>query len=118
MWVNESSKVTPLNLEGVEIGGVELKGEVALKVLVSGSKIQIVELYLSKGFFHGPHNHPEHESIGYVISGKLEMGIGDEKHFLGPGCTWHHSQGITHWTRAIEDSLAVEIHSPLRPEYC
>jgi len=117
MWVNDANKVSPLNLDGVEIGGVELIGNVELRVLTTGTNLQIVELRLSKGFYHGPHNHPDNESIGYVISGKLQMGIGNEEHFLGPGCTWHHGIGVIHWTRAVEDTLAVEIHSPLRPEY-
>jgi quercetin dioxygenase-like cupin family protein len=117
MWVTDASNVKPLNLDGVQVGGVDLKGEVDLRVLVTGANIQIVQLSLAKGFYHPPHNHPEHESIGYVITGELEMGIGEEEHVLGPGHAWHHGIGVIHWTRAREDTLAIEIHSPRRPEF-
>ncbi len=109
--------VAPLDMEGKKVGGVPLEGQVDLWVLLTGERLQMVELHIGKGFFHPLHGHPEHESIGYVISGKLRMRIGEEEHTLGPGDAWHHGVGVAHWTRALEDTRAVEIHGPPRLEY-
>ena len=99
------------------IGGVHLEGEAQLKLMTSGANLQLVELRLKKGYYHPRHNHPEHESIGYVISGDVEMTIGDQTYRLGPGDSWHHGVGVPHSTKALTDTYAVEAHSPLRPEY-
>ncbi|HJM42343.1 MAG TPA: cupin domain-containing protein [Nitrospinota bacterium] len=111
------STVAPLDMGGKKVGGVLLEGQVDLWVLLTGERLQMVELHIGKGYFHPLHSHPEHESIGYVISGKLEMRIGEEEHTLGPGDAWHHGVGVAHWTRGLEDTRAVEIHGPPRPEY-
>lgn len=117
MYVTKGSTLTPKSVNGMFIGGVQLEGEAELKVMRSGDNIQLVELRLKKGYYHPTHNHPEHESIGYVISGRVEMTIGDETYLLGPGDAWHHATGVHHSTRALEDTYAIETHSPLRPEY-
>lgn len=117
MWVSASKDVTPRQTRGQVVGGVKLEGDGQIKVMRTGENLQLVELRLQKGFFHPLHNHPANESIGYVISGKLEMQIGDERHVLGPGDAWHHGIGVHHSTRALEDTYAVEMHSPIRPEY-
>ncbi|MBI3969018.1 MAG: cupin domain-containing protein [Chloroflexi bacterium] len=91
-------------------------GDRKLWLLASGQRVQMVELQLQKGFFRPTHSHPEHESIGYVVSGRLQMMIDGKEYTLGPGDAWHHRIGVDHWTRALEDSVAVEIHSPPRPD--
>lgn len=105
------------HIKGAVIGGVVIEGEADLRVVGSGAALQLCELYLKKGFYHPLHNHPEHESIGYVISGKIEMQIGDQMFQLGAGDSWRHPVGVPHSTRALENSYAVEAHNPLRPEY-
>lgn len=117
MWMRDANTIEPLNLAGRSIGGVMHQGESELRVAMTGERLQLVELRLNEGFYHPRHNHPDHESMGYVISGRLEMGIGDEEFVLTPGCAWRHGVGVYHWTRALEDTLAVEIHSPARPEF-
>lgn len=92
------------------------EGQRALWVLITGQRLQLVELRLKEGFFRPPHHHPEHESIGYVISGRLQMMIDGREYTLGPGDAWHHRIGVYHATRAIEDTHAVEIHGPPRPD--
>ncbi len=96
-------------------GGVAISGgaEVAVEL---GEKLMAVKLALDAGYFHPWHNHPEHESMGVVIEGRLEMQIGADLVQLGPGDVWHHPVGVYHSTRALKSTLAVEFHSPLRPD--
>lgn len=113
-----SGKTIPQrHINGAVIGGVVIEGEASLRVMGSGKALQLCELYLKKGYYHPLHNHPEHESIGYVISGRIEMQIGEEIYTLEAGDSWHHPVGVYHSTRALEDSYAVESHNPLRDEY-
>lgn len=85
--------------------------------IVPGTSMMAVKLALPAGFVHPWHNHPEHESMGTVISGRLRMVVGEGEPFeLLPGDTWHHPIGVYHSNEALEDSEAVEIHSPLRPD--
>ncbi len=96
-------------------GGVEIEG-VAEVVVSLGERMVGVKLALERGLFHPRHNHPAHESMGVVLNGRLEMKIGDDLKHLGPGDWWHHPPGVYHSTRALEDTLAVEYHSPPRPD--
>lgn len=104
-----------MELRGMQIGGVTLHGEGFLRVTMTGTLGQLTELNLRKGYFHPKHKHYGEESIGYVIKGHLRMGIGDKEYDLRDGDSWCHPNGVFHWTKAVEDTYAVEIHCPPRP---
>lgn len=97
------------------IGGVPIEGQPELDV-AAGDGIHLVVLHLPVGFVHPMHNHPDNESMGYVVSGRLEMVVGDKTYELGAGGVWHHPRGACHSTRAIESTVAVEVHAPLRTD--
>lgn len=103
----------PMRLEAA--GGVAIQGEAEVSVIL-GERMIAVKLALEAGYFHPWHNHPEHESMGVVLHGRLEMKIGDDLVQLGPGDVWHHPVGVYHSTRALAQTLAVEYHAPLRPD--
>ncbi len=113
--VSSIKDVKQIELKGMHVGGVVLQGEGFLRVSMTGALGQLTELNLKKGYFHPKHRHHGEESIGYVIKGHLRMGIGNEEYVLGAGDSWCHPDGIFHWTKAIEDTHAVEIHCPPRP---
>lgn len=96
-------------------GGVAIQGGAEISVAV-GERIMAVKLALGPDFVHPWHNHPENESIGVVLQGRLEMRIGDRLIELGPGDLWHHPAGVYHSTRALEPTLAVECHAPPRAD--
>lgn len=115
MDVVRSKDVKPHGLKMV--GGVAIEGERESRMVLAGERAQLMELRLNKGFYHPRHHHPEHESIGYLISGRLQMMIDDKEYVLEPGDGWRHRAGVFHSTRALEDSVAVEIHTPPRQEF-
>ena len=117
MDVSNKKNVRPLDLRGKTVGGVSLEGSAVLHVLLTGERLQIVELNLKNGFHHPRHNHPENESIGYVLKGRLHMTIDDVEYTLEPGDAWRHRAGVFHSTTALEDTAAVELHAPPRPEF-
>jgi len=103
-------------LTNKKIGGVNIQGSGKIFFKVTGSYLQMVKLDLEKGYYHPNHKHSENEAIGYLISGRLEMSIGDQIFILEPGDIWHHPIGVSHSTKAIENSEALEIHSPPRKD--
>ena len=53
-----------------------------------------------------------HESLVYLIRGRLKTTIGDEAFVLEPGDTRLHPPDLPHTVEALEDSKMVEIKSP------
>ena len=54
----------------------------------------------------------EHESMIYLVSGKVKTVVGDNEYVLGPGDVCCHPAGVPHTVRAIEASVMVEVKSP------
>jgi quercetin dioxygenase-like cupin family protein len=53
-----------------------------------------------------------HESLAYVVKGKVKMTVGNEEYVLGPGDVCRHPKGVPHGVEAVEASVVVEIKSP------
>ena len=92
--------------------GEKRTGESEITILIKGDAAMLNYFKLEPGFDNPDDIHPENESIGYVISGKLEMTIGDERHTLGPGSAWLHPKGVRHSAKALEPSTVLEYLSP------
>ena len=62
--------------------------------------------------YHSPAHQHEHESIGYMIKGKVETEVDGKKFIVGPGDMFIHPRRSMHRQRVIEDSIWLEIKSP------
>jgi len=92
-----------------------LKG-IEQKTLVFGDKTLMTEFRLEQGSRLPLHSHP-HEQTGYLVKGRIILTIGAEKHDVSPRDSWCIPGGIEHCADIIEDSIAVEVFSPVREEY-
>lgn len=101
---------------GATVAGHVIKGEGQGELLVHGAGTMLVRLRLAAGFDQDGHLHPDHESIGYVVSGRIEMSVGPQTRVLEPGATWYHPRGVQHTCKALEDSELLEFHAPLRDD--
>jgi quercetin dioxygenase-like cupin family protein len=63
-----------------------------------------------------PHHHP-YEQIGYVASGRLQFTVGDETDILESGDSYLIPPDVTHAVVALEDSVAIDVFGPPRPDY-
>ncbi len=90
--------------------------KIRMKTLVYGEKTLLSEFQLDKGALLPLHSHP-HEQTGYLVSGKMELIIGQEQYLVEPGDSWSIPGGTEHAGRALEDSIAVEVFSPVREDY-
>jgi quercetin dioxygenase-like cupin family protein len=86
------------------------------KTLVYGEKTLMAEFRLKKGSSIPRHSHP-HEQTGYLVSGHIRMLIGPEENDTLPGDSWCIASGVEHKAEIIEDSVVVEVFSPVREDY-
>lgn len=86
------------------------------KTLVHGAKTLMVEFLLAKGTLLPRHSHP-HEQIGYLVSGRMRLTIGNDVQEVMPGDSWCIPGGEEHCADILEESVAVEVFSPVREEY-
>jgi quercetin dioxygenase-like cupin family protein len=87
-----------------------------LKTLTFGKSTLFTEFRMKAGSCLPPHAHP-HEQTGYLVQGKLVLKIGSEEFEVSPGDCWCIESNTEHAARILEDSVAVEIFSPVREEY-
>ncbi|MFO7753599.1 MAG: cupin domain-containing protein [Desulfobacteraceae bacterium] len=86
------------------------------KTLVYGENTLLTEFVLKKGHVLPEHSHP-HEQTGYLVKGALKLTIGGETFDVKPGDGWCIPGGTEHWAEVLEDSVAVEVFSPVREDF-
>lgn len=89
---------------------------IKIKTLVFGEKTLLTEFRLEKESKIPRHNHP-HEQTGYLVSGRMLLFIGEETFETEAGDSWSIPGDVEHRAEIIEDSIAVEVFSPVRDEY-
>lgn len=99
-----------------EGGDSEVLEKVRRKTLVYGEKTLMTEFRLEKGAVLPAHSH-FHEQTGYLVSGRVDLMIGAETQRVEPGGSWCIPGNVEHSAVAVEDSVAIEVFSPVREDY-
>lgn len=86
------------------------------KTLVHGAKSLMTEFRLRKGAILPRHSHP-HEQTGYLVSGRIRLSIGPDQYDAKAGDSWCVPGGVEHGADILEDSVAIEVFSPVRDDY-
>lgn len=86
------------------------------KTLVYGERTLMTEFALEKDRVLPRHAHP-YEQTGYLVKGHIVLAIGDEEHDTAPGDAWTIPPNVVHGARILEDSVAIEVFSPVREDY-
>ncbi len=86
------------------------------KTLVHGEKTLMTEFRLRTGSILPRHSHP-HEQTGYLVQGRIRLSIGTEQYEARAGASWCIPGGVEHGADILEDSVAVEVFSPVRDDY-
>jgi unsaturated pyranuronate lyase len=89
---------------------------IEIKPLAYGDRTLMVELLLRKGHELPRHTHP-HEQTGYLVRGHIRLSVAGEVYEALPGDSWCIPDGVEHSGEFIEDSVAVEVFSPVREDY-
>ena len=89
---------------------------VTFKTLSFGNKTSLCEFKLEKGSLIPNHNHP-HEQTGYMISGQMTFTINGEDFNAYAGDSWSIPGNVYHSVKVHEDSVVIEVFSPVREDY-
>ena len=94
--------------------GQQSVGRVEVKPVIVGDDMLMVEFFQEAGVRVPQHAHADHESIVYLLRGRMELAIGDERFVAVAGDAWRHPVNVPHSSVALEDCTAVEVKSPPR----
>lgn len=86
------------------------------KTLVFGERTLMTEFRLTANCALPHHVHP-YEQTGYLVKGHILLKIGDEEYDTSAGDSWCIPMNVTHSARILEDSIAIEVFSPVRADY-
>jgi len=92
-------------LEGIE-----------LTTLVHGEKTLMGQFKIAKDSVIPAHSHP-HEQTGFLVAGKLRFNVEGEVMDTESGDSWCLAGGVEHSAEALEDSVIIEVFSPVREDY-
>ncbi len=103
---------TKTTTEGYELAlpGIERK------TLAYGRLTLATEFRMRAGSTLPLHAHP-YEQTGYLVSGRMRLTIDGEQLDAPAGASWCIPADVRHGAEIIEDSVAVEVFSPVRPDY-
>ncbi len=89
---------------------------ITMRALAWEEKTILCEFKLEKGNRIPPHKHP-YEQTGYLISGKLNFRIDKTWNSAESGDSWSIPENVEHEVEILEDSVVLELFSPIRPDY-
>jgi quercetin dioxygenase-like cupin family protein len=89
---------------------------ISIKTLLCGEKMLFSEFHMEKGSTLPMHSHPQ-EQTGRLLKGKIILTIAEERTELNPGDCWSVPGNVMHGADVIEESIAIEVFSPVREDY-
>ena len=101
---------TPQKVTHIE--GAAEAGDLAIKPMIVGEDMLFMEVHRAKGLIDPLHSHSDHESMCYLLSGRLKVEIDGESFIAEPGDAWVHPPGVPHRHEALEDCVQIEVKSP------
>ena len=99
-----------------DVALTDLGGGVSRKILSWGEQLMSVEVRFEKGAVGAMHTHP-HVQISYVLAGKFEATIGDEKRIIGVGDTYITDPDVPHGVVCLEEGALLDIFTPHRADF-
>jgi len=109
--VNHASNASVQALAIRSIEGTPTTGDFLIKPLLKGERMAMLEVHLQPGVASAMHVHA-HESLLYVVRGRIRTIVGDEVVVLGPGDVGCHPAHVAHSVEALEETVFVEVKSP------
>jgi quercetin dioxygenase-like cupin family protein len=101
---------------GKDVTPVEMLPGIVRKTLSYSDSMLVCEVRLAKGAVLPSHHHV-HEQSSNIISGSVRYTVGEEEHIVGAGDSVMLGSDMPHAVEALEDTLVIDIFSPVRPEY-
>jgi quercetin dioxygenase-like cupin family protein len=90
--------------------------EMCSRKIVSGGREMLAQIYLKRGALVPMHSH-ESEQMTYVLQGALRFLIDGEEITVREGEVLHIPGGAPHQAEALEDTLELDVFSPIRADW-
>jgi quercetin dioxygenase-like cupin family protein len=97
-------------------GARRLLEGVDIRTLAHGERTLMAEFRIAKGAVIPEHDHPQ-EQTGYLVSGRLKFTVRGETVVAEPGDSWCLPAGTVHGAEGLEETVVVEVFSPVREDY-
>lgn len=78
--------------------------------------LMLVKVHFDKGAVGSLHAHP-HSQATYVVSGKFELTIGDEKKEIVAGDGYYVAPDVLHGCVCLEPGILIDTFSPAREDF-
>jgi quercetin dioxygenase-like cupin family protein len=89
---------------------------IGIETLVYGDRSLLSKFQLAKDSHLPRHSHP-YEQTGYLLAGRMRLTVGNEVYEVEPGDSWCVPGHLEHQADILEDSVAIEVFSPVREDY-
>ena len=96
--------------------GWETLGGGMLRKYVNGVNVTIAQFRLAKGSVVKPHSH-KHEQVSIVVQGVVKFTVGNDVYVMRAGDLVHIPPNTIHSAEALEDSLVVDVYTPIRDDW-
>ena len=90
--------------------------EMLSRKIVTGEREMIAQIYLKRGCQVPMHSH-ESEQMTYILQGALRFFIEGEEITVREGEVLHIPSRTPHQAEALEDTLELDVFSPIRSEW-
>lgn len=111
-FVALNAQVAMQRLATVEGRGDNL--DVTVKPLLVGEEGLLLEIVQARGTLVPRHQHDDHESLIYLVRGRMRLVIDGTETVVGPGDAWIHPRGVPHHSEALEECVTIEVKTPPR----
>lgn len=78
--------------------------------------LMLVKVHFDKGAVGSLHAHP-HSQATYVVSGRFELTIGDEKKEITAGDGYYVAPDVLHGCVCLEPGILIDTFSPAREDF-
>ena len=99
-----------------EVVPVEARPGIWRRTLAWGERAMLLQSTFDAGAELAEHRHP-HEQITYLVSGELEMRVGDEVYSLGPGDSVLIPPEVRHGAIAQKKTVVIDAFSPPNEDF-
>jgi len=99
-----------------EVEPVEALPGLDRRTLGCSERLLVAEFRAQPGVEVPRHTHP-HDQVGYVVSGEVELAIGDETACCAPGDCYTIAGGVEHGARFLSQCVVIDCFSPPRQDY-
>jgi unsaturated pyranuronate lyase len=108
--------VTAVRLHRWDEIALEKITEMISRKIVSGEREMLAQIYLKRGALVPIHTH-ESEQMTYILQGALRFLVDGEEVIVREGEVLHIPSGLPHQAEALEDTLELDVFSPVRAEW-